>query len=123
MTMKALELVTREERENDDGYDWYSADPDVMYPAAIKYAHSLLVDGADVPMYLRQHVEKLRSAGMPAAAWEAAEAGDVDLLSPQRRAQRAEILEAARLIFTARLREQADGPIGLHILKSDGWRL
>lgn len=119
--MKTLDLVTVEEREVAD-VDWYAADPDVMYPAALEYAQSLLAPDASVPMYVQQHVAKLRGDSLPESAWTAALA-PADELTARQREHRAAALEGARLIFTALLREQNGGPIGLHITKSDRWRL
>lgn len=119
--MKTLDLVTLEERQESD-VDWYAADPDVMYPAALDYAQSLMAPDSSVPMYVQQHVAKLRGDSLPESAWDAAR-GPSDELTARQREHRAAALEGARLIFTAMLREQNGGPIGLHILKSDRWRL
>jgi hypothetical protein len=124
--MKALDYVSHDEQRY-EGYDRFIADPDVMYPAAIEYARALVDPGADVPMYLQQHVGALRAANPTDTAWDDALAPAADL-SAKRRADRQAVLEAVRLIFTARLREQAGGPINLAIQPStpEGkmrWRL
>lgn len=119
--MKALDFVTLEERD-DPNATWYAVDPDVVYPAALEYAQSLLEDGASVPMYLQQHVAGLRAADLSDSAWDNA-LEPSEGLTAKRREDRATVLEAARLIFTALLREQSGGPVGVHILANDRWRL
>jgi hypothetical protein len=119
--MKALALAIREDR-GEDGYDWFAVDPDKMYPGALKYARTLLDDDAAVPMYLQQYVGGLRGADLSDAAWDNA-LESPEGLTAKRREERATALEAARLIFTATLREQVGGPIGVHITRAERWRL
>jgi hypothetical protein len=119
--MKVLALATREDRE-EDGYEWFAVDPDKMYPETLEYVQTLLQVGTAVPMYLQQYVGGLRAADLDDVAWGDA-FGLPDDLSPERRQQRAIVLEAARLVFTAMLREQVGSPIGVHITRDERWRL
>jgi hypothetical protein len=127
--MRVFDIARPDERDHitalavDEQRDRWEVDPDEMYPAAIEYARSLLEPNADVPMYLRQHVDGLREVvGSSKTIWGHALQPASDL-TPSQRSDRAQVLEFARLIFTALLREQNGAPIGLHITRNDAWRL
>lgn len=122
---------------------WFAVDPDRMFPAVIGLIRagakptdrSGLVDGElvrdeDAAKYLRDlarvshATQALDDALLPLV--ERAE-GDplppAETLDAPRRAARAAVLETARLWFTNELQRAVGGPIGVHILKRERWRL
>lgn len=115
-----MDLVTREER-GDPAFDWYSVDPDVVYPAVIRYIREILAGSEVPPRVVTMYLAPARV--LPADVWDIAQ---VHLRShASRREERSEALELVRLVFTALLREENRRPIGLHILSTteETWKL
>jgi hypothetical protein len=103
----------------------YEIDPDVVYPAALDELEHLLdlLDAGDpIPEKVRQHVALAASVADRTAGFEAARASRDDC-PPVRRQDRATLLDAARLLVTALLHEEAGEPIGVRILNRPDWRL
>lgn len=100
-------------------YTWFAVQPAELYPATLAHIQKVL-EGQRPPDPLGMYFDAARR--LAPAAWAAAEleraACPVDLL-----AVRAEALEIARLWFTEMLHQAAAGPIGLHILKDERYRL
>lgn len=117
--MKVMDYVEREDR-NDPERDWYQLDPDVVYPIALDELVKLVKGEVETPPYLARHVTAAKR--LPADAFDLARVS-FGKFPPERRLDRALALEGARFIFTGLLREQNGGPIGVHILKRENWRL
>jgi hypothetical protein len=103
----------------------YELDPDVVYPAALdelEHLLDLMDAGTAVPEKIRQHVGLAASVGDRNAGFKVARAPIGDC-PPARRQDRATLLEAARLLVTALLHEEAGEPIGVRILNRPDWRL
>lgn len=114
--MKARELCTYLGDEITEGYDTYKVRPSIAYPAAIAFIATELVDAASQPEYLRQPIALARK--VTADGWKLAVLPGEGLESDKRK-ERADALEAARLVFTALLREQNGGPIHMKIVVED----
>jgi hypothetical protein len=138
--VKALTLVrpmTAEDREPDkilrrsaagleevvDDRDWFELDPDVVYPAALDHAEQLATGELTPPVYLIQHAERAKQVAKNGWALAREYEGDPDELGRAQRQAREAALEVARLVFTAYLRVQNGGPIGVHILDRPRWKL
>lgn len=111
--MKARDFASFQGR-SEDGYDSYQAEPSVFYPATIQFIKKTIAEGGALPSYLQQPM--MIAQAVPADGWALAERTAEGLTDEQRNA-RAQALEAARLVFTALLREQNGGAIHLHIVK------
>lgn len=119
--MNAIDFVKVEDRGEAAG-DWFQANPDVMYPVALQYVGRMLSGKDLIPSYLRFEMSAARR--LPDEAWHYA-VRHKDETPVEFHAIREAALEHARRAFTAVLRKQAGGPIGLHILRdaSGRWRL
>lgn len=126
---------------------WYDIDPDLMYPAVIQYLGdsqqelielnkqseaqlvTLALDGnkaAHFVLKARQTISLLHQVGIE--DWYLAICPRSDFEdgtgAANASAQRRGIaLEVARLFFTEALHQATKGPIGVHILKAEHWRL
>lgn len=96
--------------------DSYKVRPSIAYPAAIEFIKAELASGASQPEYLRQPIALARK--VTADGWKLALLPR-DELAPEKRKEREDALESARLVFTALLREQNGGPIHIKIVVDD----
>ncbi len=122
--LDALALTGRENRADaEPGRDYYCISADKLYPRTLDYMLQLKREEEIAPFYIRTYAISLLAFSQEdiGIAYEAIRPGMIG----EELTRRAEILELARLIFTAVLRHQNAGPIGLHILKAPGnrWRL
>lgn len=123
----------REERLAGPPRQWFAAAGDTMYPAVIELIRagakptdrSQVVDGELVKDEDAEHYRRAlaRVRKLPPQAFE-------DALEPalaldtSRRADRAEVLETARLWFTNELQRAVAGPIGVHLVDNpQRWKL
>ena len=121
--MKVLDYVQKEDRPDHPDRDFFLLDPDVVYPIALDELEKLVKKEIDTPSYLVRAVTDARR--LPVTAFELARKSFSDKFTKEERAARAGALEGARLAFTALLREQNGGPIGVHIIKGakTDWKL
>lgn len=102
----------------------FEVDPDDLYPASIADVKAEVAKGLnprELPMHLEQHY--IRARRIKAEDWDA---GQIPFSEcpPEKAKIRNEVLEVARLWFTAKLHHEAGKkPMRLHILKNENWRL
>lgn len=123
--MRVTDLCTLEPRDGDEesGVTGYAVDPDVMYPAMVDYCRKLADGTVDPPSYVAMYRADIRK--LPAGVWDDALVDTNAHVSNDGRpgipAERAreynQAVELCRLVFTALLREQAGGPIRIHITR------
>ena len=119
--LKVTDMVEREERPWDkSGMDWFQVDPDVVYPVALTMVQRMVAGEEPTPSYCTRHITDAKR--LAPDAFELA-AQPLTGCPMERRADRAGAIEAARLVFSALLREQNGGPIGVHIIRRDRWKL
>lgn len=100
--------------------DGFVLDPDVVYPAALAYLAEVAEGKVDLPTYIdRGRQEAVRS--ISPETWLAVANGTYDGASDTRDG----VIDTARRIFTAMLREQSGGPLALKIVKGESgkWKL
>jgi hypothetical protein len=115
--------LVKPDGRDDDQYTWFVADTDKVYPAMLQYLE-VMRDAPleDVPEEVRQYAAALQAYECDKRAWRDA-LGPADNLNNKQRAERRDLLELARLTFTALLRAHNYGPIGIHWTASPQWRL
>lgn len=117
--MRALDYAIEERRSNADRR-WFFVDPDKMYPAALRYVQDAIRNK------IKAHPATLSDLGIapliPDKGFAMAAAAR-DKVPEEWTLHRRMALECARLCFTSLLREELGEPIGVHIGKSDHWRL
>lgn len=137
----AKEDEERNKRQNE--YNWFNVAPGEMYPAAIRFIQTQLIEGKQGDGVIRAQYYPAAEA-LPAEAWELALLPRDEVGNKKHIELRAAALETARLWFTEllhrALRWQAAGmkeskfwhtepptaataPLGLYIQKDERWRL
>ena len=104
-----------------DDYQWFIVAPSALYPAAVAHVnamrHQPRPQGA-LGMYWDD------AQSIPEPVWGYALCSLADIAdSPLARANRARLLECARLWFTEMLHAAVGAAIGVHITKDEHWRL
>lgn len=138
-TYDILTLVEREERANDQGYQWYTIDPDVVYPATVVRMRAAIDGGEIAPAELvdprtppeidprgvaRRYMAEAK--GLPEDAWGVVlmtREQAFEHLDGERRKLRVKALDLARRWITQALHVAAGVSIGIHVLKDERYRV
>lgn len=120
--LNVLAIAKPEPRENETR-PWFVVEPGELYPAALAHVALVVKNGARPPDPLGLLFDQARQLPTNALTELAlipfSEVGN----SQKTRTARATALEIARLWFTELLQTTVGGPIGLHILKNEDWKL
>lgn len=119
--LNVFEIAKVEERPGADRA-WFVIDPSVMYPAVLRHIAQVTTRPPEpLGVLFDQQVQQFpvnALCGLGLVPFSAGVEGD-----PAVRQMRGAALEIGRLWFTELLQVAVGGPVGLHILKNEDWRL